>query len=206
MNFLDKIANPSNPDKPKSSNAFGVLLALAALSGIVGAMLLTQVYHANNEPKQDTSVERKLFNFSSKIAGATDPVDTASTSEDEDKNTNDAKNPTPPTNTIDDEPMPVAKKIDKNFTIRVANGSDTDGLASRYANNLKSAGFDVITVNNALSKKSKTIVYYLKGKKAHADTITKELGAPAVTLEEFEDGDISDSADVIILLGSDRTK
>lgn len=205
MNFLDKISNPENPDKPKSSNAFGVLLILAALSGVVGAMVLTQSYQAIRQPKENTAADQKLFNFDSKVAGITDTNNTQekpSANEPPKEETPTQATPTKPEETQE----PKTGTIDKKFTIRVANGSDTDGLAAKYAQNLKSKGFNIITTNNALTKKSKTTIYYLKGKKSQADTIAKELGSPAAALEEFNSGDISDSADIVILLGQDRTK
>lgn len=201
MNFLDKISNPANPDKPKSSNVFGVLLILAALSGIVGAMILTQSYKAINQSKETATPSQKLFKLDPKVAGVVDGNNTQEAS----KN-NEQKVETPAPTTPKETEKPKTEIINKKFTIRVANGSDTDGLAAKYANNLKSKDFNVITTNNALTKKSKTTIYYLKGKKVHADTIAKELGSPTAALEEFEDGDISDTADVIILLGQDRTK
>lgn len=208
MNFLDHIADPKNPtDKPRPSSGLGVIMLLIVLLGVLGFMIATP----NTSQKardQKIIADEQLFKFDPQVASDKDNNSPNKQPKITEPNQSSSK-PFPTTTPTQNNPKSPASVVpsatsDKSFTIRVANGSDTDGLASKYANSLKSKGFNVITINNALSKIDQTTIFYLKGKKSKADLISSELGNPQAKFEEFEEGDISDSADIIIVLGSDR--
>lgn len=208
MNFLDHISDPKNPtDRPKPSSGLGVVALLAVLLGILGFMIVSP--NTSEKARDQKAVaNEQLFKFDPQVGGSKDnnTTDEPEATEPEQPAPAPAPTPAPPQN--EPEPPaptpPATPTTDKSFTIRVANGSDTDGLAGKYADSLKSAGFNVITINNALSKSDQTKLFYLKGKKSEADLVAQQLGSPQVQLEEFEEGDISDAADVVIVLGKDR--
>lgn len=94
----------------------------------------------------------------------------------------------------------------ENATITVLNGTDSTGLAATKADELKSYGYNIGTVDNAPTKNfPKTIVVNLRGdsKKYTQNYLEKRFGVSAVS--NIPDPAIqAGNADFVIILGADQ--
>lgn len=94
----------------------------------------------------------------------------------------------------------------ENANITVLNGTDSTGLATKKADELKSFGYNVGTVDNAPTKNyTKTIVVNLRGdsKKYTQNYLEKRFGISAVS--SIPDPAIqAGNADFVIILGTDQ--
>ncbi|HEY3629239.1 MAG TPA: LCP family protein [Jatrophihabitantaceae bacterium] len=61
------------------------------------------------------------------------------------------------------------------FTVDVLNGSSTDGAATRNADALRQAGFQVGTVDTAPNRSAQTIIEYPKGMESQAKTLAAQV-------------------------------
>lgn len=94
----------------------------------------------------------------------------------------------------------------ENANITVLNGTESVGLATKKADELKSYGYNVGTVDNAPTKNyTKTVVVNLRGdsKKYTQNYLEKRYGVSAVS--KIPDASIQPgNADFVIILGSDQ--
>ncbi len=83
--------------------------------------------------------------------------------------------------------------------IEVLNGSKTAGLASKAADKIKTAGYEVVKIDVSATKSTKTIIYDYSGgtQKTATDYLKKEFGAEVLA----KTADSSRSANISVVIG-----
>lgn len=96
----------------------------------------------------------------------------------------------------------VLTKSPEDIKIRVANATDTEGLAAKKAALFEDLGYSIEKIRNASERLGeKTVVYYAADKKAEARTVAKALGLSKNQVKPMLEG-IKD-VKVIVVVGSD---
>jgi hypothetical protein len=80
-----------------------------------------------------------------------------------------------PAPTADDAPQPMAVP-DSRVRVQVLNGSSTPGLARLATDQLRDAGYDVVSMGNARSPVKTSVVLDRAGKREIAEGVARALG------------------------------
>lgn len=84
--------------------------------------------------------------------------------------------------------------------VDVLNGSDMQGMATRAADTLKKAEYQVIEIGNAMNKYDVSVVYYLnENDKKAAESVAARLNIPRVQLGTG----LQTNSDVVVVIGND---
>jgi LytR cell envelope-related transcriptional attenuator len=86
---------------------------------------------------------------------------------------------------------------DSRVRVQVLNGSEKSGLAALATDQLREAGYDVVSIGNARSSVAKSIVLDRVGNRALADSIARVLGITRVETRR----DTSLYLEVTVILG-----
>jgi hypothetical protein len=91
--------------------------------------------------------------------------------------------------------------------VAVLNGTTTAGLASREKDTLTSAGYSQIaTGNNTDQQRAQSSVLYgtRAGARAQARNVAQELDISTVQRMDADTRDLSENADVVVIVGGDK--
>jgi len=91
--------------------------------------------------------------------------------------------------------------------VAVLNGTTTAGLASREKDTLTGAGFtQIATGNNTDQQRADSSVLYgtRPGARAQARTVAEELNVSTVQRMDADTRDLSEDADVVVIVGQDK--
>lgn len=88
----------------------------------------------------------------------------------------------------------------KSITIEVLNGSNINGLATKYANKLKKLGFNVIKIGNINGVKYTNSRIYANDDKEKAKIVAKSLFISYI----YNNKNIKSDSDVIVIIGDDK--
>jgi LCP family protein required for cell wall assembly len=87
--------------------------------------------------------------------------------------------------------------------VKVLNGTRTRGLATSVSKELSGRGYEKITTGNAVTRYSKTTVYYAPGYDEAAQKLASEVGG-SPDVSQNEDVTTQYDSDVVVVIGSDH--
>jgi hypothetical protein len=102
--------------------------------------------------------------------------------------------------------VPSGAQPSKAVKVLVANASETNGIATYYAQKLASAGWGTLTPVTATTTVSSSSVYYASGEQPAARSVAAELGIPSSAVEALGSTVIVASttgAGVVVVAGDD---
>ena len=91
-------------------------------------------------------------------------------------------------------------------TVAVLNGTTVTGLAFRVSQEAKTGGFVLGNVTNAATTdQQKSEVLYAPGQKNAARAVANKFGISTIAPVDSVNSEIAGSADVVVLVGADRS-